>query len=261
MTVAVQPVRQGLVVRSEWIKLRTLRSTYFVLGATVIGVIALGVIVSYVTKNNIANGHVDLTSFSPIDRSLVGVNLAQLTLGVLGVVVITGEYSTGMIRATLGAVPRRVPVLVAKVAVFAAVAFALSLVSTFAAFVGGQAILGHYGVSLSSPGALRSVFGAAMYLTVAGLAGMALGFLIRSTAGGIAALFGILLVLPPIVGALPASWANDIGPYLPSTAGQAIYTTHADHAMLSPWAGFGMFCLYVAAALVAATVVLRRRDA
>jgi ABC-type transport system involved in multi-copper enzyme maturation permease subunit len=258
-SVRVHPVTPARVVRSEWIKFRTLRSSWFVLGGTMLAVMAIGMITTYFDNSNWNT--INLANFNPIDASLNGVVFAQLAIGVLGVLIISGEYATGMIRATLGAVPKRVPVLAAKAVVFAAISFVTCLVAVLVAFLAGQGFLSSHGVSLGAPGALRAVFGAALYLTLAGLFGMALGFLIRSTAGGIAALVGVLLILPVVFGAFPKSWNDAVGPYLPSTAGQALYTMHSDRAMLSPWAGFGMFCLYTAVMLAAAAVVLRRRDA
>ena len=166
-----------------------------------------------------------------------------------------------MIRATFGAVPTRLPVLWAKLAVFASVVFSVCLVSSFAAFLGGQALLGTHGVSLGAPGALRAVFGVALYLTVTGLLGVAFGFIIRNTAGGIAALFGLLLVLPGLSNLLPTSWQNSVVPYFPSNAGQALYTQRADGATMHPWPGFALFVGYLAIAVIAAAVTLRRRDA
>ena len=258
----VCPVTQARVVRSEWIKFRSVRSTVSVSALTVLFLVGLGLLVSYFTRSRWdqldPGGQVPANL---VRRSLVGVNLAQLTVGALGVVVITGEYTTGMIRATLGAVPRRQPVLWAKAGVYAAVILVLGVISSFVAFLGGQGILGPHGVSLSYPGALRAVFGVALYLTVVGLLGLAIGFLVRSTAGGITALFGILLVLPAIVGALPSNWVHTIAPYLPSTAGQAIFSVHHLTDTMHPWPGFLLFCGYTAVALVAAAVALRRRDA
>jgi ABC-type transport system involved in multi-copper enzyme maturation permease subunit len=260
--VEVHPVTQKRVLRSEWIKLRTLRSTIIVLGLTVVGMVGIGLLIAAVTNSNFASmsAH-EQASFNAIDRSLGGVHIAQLTVGVLGVLLITGEYSTGMIRATLGAVPTRLPVLWAKLAVFASVVFAVCLVSSFAAFLGGQALLGTHGVSLSAPGALRAVFGVALYLTVTGLLGVAFGFIIRNTAGGIAALFGVMLVLPGLANLLPSSWQSSVVPYFPSNAGQALYTQHGDTAMMHPWAGFALFVGYLAVAVGAAAMSLRRRDA
>jgi ABC-2 type transport system permease protein len=260
--VRAEPVTQSRVIRSEWIKLRSLRSTVSVGALTVVLMIGIGLLVAYFTESRWATmGPADRASFDPIRRTLIGVDVAQLAAGVLGVLVITGEYTTGMIRATLGAVPRRLPVLWAKAAVFAVVTFVLSLVSTLVAFLGGQAILGSHGVSLGSPGALRAVFGVALYLTIVGMLGLALGFLIRTTAGGIVALVSLLLVIPGIVGALPSSWQATIVPYLPSQAGQALFTTHHEQYMMHPWPGFALFCGYAVVAMAAAAWSLRRRDA
>jgi ABC-2 type transport system permease protein len=221
--------------------------------------------------------------------SLRGFYLAQLAAGVLGVLFITGEYSTGMIRATLSAVPRRVPVWVAKIVVFAVVIFTITLVAAFIAFLGGQAVLGSYhasggfipgpnggitltpgpsgtlhslGVSISHPGSVRAIFGAALYMVGVGLLGLGCGFIIRTTGGAIAALFGLLLVLPLLAQALPSSLQQDVTKYLPLLAGTAIMNaTSRNTDQLSPWTGLGVFALYVAAALGVGLYVLRRRDA
>jgi ABC-2 type transport system permease protein len=254
-----KPVTQGQVIRSEWIKLRTVRSSWFVLGATVLAIAGLGLVVSYVT-----NAHWDASSnagFNPVNQSLIGVFIAQLTVGVLGVLVATGEYANGMIRATFAAVPRRRHVLVAKATVLATVTFTVCLVATGIAFLGGQALLGSHGISLAHPGAVRAVFGAALYLTVVGVLGIGLGFLIRSTAGGIATLLAVLLVLPAVVSTLPANWSNAFGRYLPSTAGCALFIMNGGQGMLSPWTEFGIFLLYAVAVMAAAALALRRRDA
>jgi ABC-type transport system involved in multi-copper enzyme maturation permease subunit len=182
---------------------------------------------------------------------------------VLGVLVITAEYSTGMIRTTFSAVPQRDTVLAVKAAVFGATALAVGLLSSFAAFFVGQAILSskHVGVSISDPNVLRSVVGAGLYLAVLGLLALGIGALIRHSAGAIAAVFGLIFVLPGLVLALPASWSDIISKYLPSNAGNAIFRTVSGRSSLSPWTGFGVFCAYAAVALVAAAVVVKRRDA
>lgn len=258
----VKPVTQGQVIRSEWIKLRTVRSSWFLLAATVLGIVVVGLLVSYLSNANWSTSSASARAgFHPINQSLIGVNLAELTLGVLGVLVVTGEYGTGMIRATFAAVPRRLPVLVAKVGVLAAVTFVVCLVAVGVAFLGGQNLLGSHGIPLGHPGALRAVFGAALYLTVVGVLGVGLGFLIRSTAGAIATLIAVLLVLPIMVAVLPGSLAGAVDRYLPSMAGRALFTTAGGQAMLSPWTGFGIFLLYAAVVLAAAAVALRRRDA
>jgi hypothetical protein len=147
--------------------------------------------------------------------------------------------------------------------VFAVVAFVLTEVSAFVAFFAGQALLSgqHIQTTLSAPGVLRAVFGTGLYLTVVGLLGVGLGWIIRSTAGSIATLFGLLMVLPLLAGALPQSWANNINRYLPSNAGQALLDVHQSSTALAPWTGFGVFCLYAAVAIAVAAVLLKRRDA
>jgi len=167
-----------------------------------------------------------------------------------------------MIRATFAAVPARLPVLWAKATVFATVTLALMVPSVLGAFWIGQSILTskHLQAKLSDPGVLRAVIGAALYLTVVGLLGIGLGALLRNTAAGISTLFGLLFVLPIIVRFLPSSWADPINEYLPSSAGEAITHVHPDPTMLAPWTGFGLFCAYAIAVLIAAAVSLRRRD-
>jgi ABC-2 type transport system permease protein len=257
-----KPVTQGQVIHSEWIKLRTVRSSWFVLGATVLGIAGIGLLVSYFNNAHwstmSASSRADL---NPINQSLIGVTLAELTVGVLGVIAVTSEYATGMIRATFAAVPRRLPVLVAKAGVLAAVTFVLCLVAVLIAFLGGQALLGSHGIWIGHPEAVRAVFGATLYLTVVGVIGIGLGFLIRSTAGGIATLLAGLLVLPIMVAALPGSRSQAFGRYLPSTAGRALFIMNGGRAMLSPWTGFGIFLLYAVVVLAAAALTLRRRDA
>jgi ABC-2 type transport system permease protein len=254
-----QPVTQGQVIRSEWIKLRTVRSSWFVLAATVLGIAVIGLLVSYVNNAHWSSMNAgDRADFNPINQDLIGVNLAELTVGVLGVLAVTGEYATGMIRATFAAVPGRLPVLAAKAGVLAAVTFAVALVTVLVTFVGGQALLGAHGISLAHPEAVRAVFGATLYLTVVAVLGVGLGFLIRSTAGGIATLIGVLFVIPIMASALPGS--SGFERFLPSMAGRALFIMNGGDGMLSPWLGFGVFLLYAVIVLAAAALVLRRRD-
>jgi len=264
LPLGVQPVTQGRVVRSEWTKLISLRSTRYALAATLLLAIGIGVLACIVFESRWAHlsAH-DRADFHPLSVSLAGVNFAQLSLGVLGVLAITGEYSTGMIRSSLAAVPRRLPVLWGKALVFGATALAISLPATFIVFFVGQAILSgeHINTTIGQPGVFRALVGASLFLTAMGLFGLALGAIVRSTAGGIAALAGIVFVLPPIIGLLPNGVAGSIEPYLPSNAGNALWTINPDPGTLAPWAGFGIFCAYVAIAIVVAAVLLVRRDA
>jgi ABC-2 type transport system permease protein len=261
-------VTQLRVALSEWTKLRTLRSTRYALLAGVLMTIAFAITPALVNASRWSTlSLADKAGFHPLETSLIGVTVAQLAIGVLGVLVISGEYSTGMIRSTFAAVPKRLPVLWGKAGVFGLVTLVLALPSTLIAFFAAQAILkghsfnGHdIALSFSDPGVARAVIGGALYLTLVGLFGLGLGAILRSTAGGISALAGILFVLPPLMNVLPSSWNNAISPYLPSNAGQAIMQSgHPDHS-LAPWTGLGGFAAYTAVAIVIAAIQLRRRD-
>ena len=255
------------VIRSEWIKLRSLRSTWYSLLAVVLIIDGLGTLFSAVRAHrmeNVIGPDGKIIGIDATQISLRGAFLAQLAIGVLGALVITGEYATGMIRSSLAAVPRRQPVLWTKAAVFAATVLVVSLVATLLGFLLGQLALAstHQQATLSTPGALRAVIGSAVYLTLIGLLAVGLGFLIRSTAGAIATLVGIVLVAPLLANALPSPYSDDVIKYLPLSAGQRIISTlNPDPNQLAPWAGIGVTALYALAALVAGAVVLNRRDA
>jgi ABC-type transport system involved in multi-copper enzyme maturation permease subunit len=259
-------VTQLRVLNSEWIKLKTLRSTFWTLFAAIVATIGLGLLFSWGFATRVGDharpiGDAATMAVTVPLRPYV---IAQLAVGVLGVMVITGEYSTGMIRATLSAVPGRLPVLWAKAVVFSVVVLILMEIVSFVTFFGGEAILSsqHVQATLSSPQALRIVTGVGLYLTVVGLLGTALGTIIRSTAGAIAALFGILLVLPVLGEVLNlTSWGKHITPYLPSNAGGDLLTNAPDPGSLGPWTGFGVFVLYTVIAMVVAAYLLKRRDA
>jgi ABC-2 type transport system permease protein len=255
------------VIRAEWIKLRSLRSTWYSLLATVVIVVGLGTLFSALRAHRFsqdggANGR--FSDFDPTLISLRGVFLAQLAIGVLGVLVITGEYSTGMIRSSVAAVPRREPILIAKALVFAVTAFIVTEVAAFTAFLLGQQALTstHLKASLSTPHAERAILGAGLYLTLIGLLAVGLGFLVRSTAGAIATLFGIVLVFPLLAEALPTPYSTDVSKYLPLNAGTQIMSTrNPDPSQLGPWTGLGVVALYAVVALAAGAVMLKRRDA
>lgn len=260
--VVPERLTQVRVAHSEWVKLRSLRSTAWLLAVSVVMTVGIGVLFAALALAHLEGGH-GLGRIDPGMISLYGVYLAQLTYGVLGVLFITGEYATGMIRATLSAVPRRLPVVWAKLAVFAVVAAVTATAALVVSMLIGQAILSarHAGVSLADPGVLRVTVGAGLYLTVTGLFGIALGFLFRNTAGAIVTLFGIMLVLPVVVEFVPANWAGHVAPYLPSNAGMAVMQAHQAAGALAPWAGFALFAGYTTAAVAAAALLLRVRDA
>jgi len=256
-------VNLSRVLLSEWTKFRSLRSTAWTLLATVVLTVGLGAAISAGTAARWAHaGPAERLRFDPTITSLTGVFLAQLAIGVLGVLVVTGEYSTGQIRSSLTAVPRRLPVLWAKVMTFGLVSLAVTTVTSLAAFALGQRLLASTGhaAALGDPGVARAVFGAALYLTVVGLLGIGLGAVLRNTAGAISALVGLLLVVPILANFLPSNWQTMVK-YLPSTAGQSILAVRPDPAALSPWVGLAVFAAYAVVALAAAAVLLVRRDA
>jgi ABC-2 type transport system permease protein len=252
------------LLRSEWTKLRSVPSTFWTLLVAAVATVGLGTLICaiYVSRYGKPSPF-HRTVFNPLSYSLSGVMLAQLAIAVLGVLVITNEYSSGMIRTTLTAVPQRRTILAAKALVFTASTLVVGVVSCFAAFFLGQTILSRHDLetTIGSPGVLRAVVGAGLYLAVLGLLSLGLGTLLRSTAGAIAAVVGLVLVLPGLAAALPTSWANAVDKYLPSYAGGAIFHVNTQAHMLSPWLGFAVFCGYAAAALIAAGYLLHRRDA
>ena len=258
-------VTQGRVLRSELTKFRSLRSTVYTLLTAVVLMIGIGAIFSAVTASQYPTlDAAERASINPVTTSLSGVMFSVVAFGVLGVLVTSGEYSTGMIRSSLTAVPRRLPVLWGKLAVFAGVIFPVSLIASFTSFFLGPVLLNsqHIGVSISAPGALRSVIGAALYLTVAGMIGVALGALFRNTAAGIATFAGVFFVIPPLASLLPSSISGHLSPYLPSNAGAVLWggAQNVPNA-LAPWTGFALLCGYSVVLITAAAWRLRRSDA
>lgn len=254
------------VLRSEWIKFRSLRSSVWSLLVTLVLTVGLGLLFCAVRAHryNQVGGHDAREAFPVIATSLRGTFLAQLAIGVLGVLVVTGEYSTGMIRSSLAAVPRRWPVLASKAVVFGLVSLIVSEIAAFLAFVVGQQALRstHLQANLSTPHALQSVIGGGLYLTLIGLLGVGLGFILRNTAAAIGTLVGAVLVLPILANALPDPYATDVAKYLPLSVGdQLISAAHPDPSHFSPWAGLALLVGYVVVALVAGAIVLTRRDA
>jgi hypothetical protein len=258
-------VTQRRVLHSEWTKFRSLRSTLYTLLIAVVLTIGIGALFAAVNASQYHTFNAaGRASFNAISTSLAGVTFAVVAFGVLGVLVTSGEYSTGMIRSSLTAVPRRLPVLWGKLAGFAGSIFSVSLIACFTSFFLGQALLSshHLNVAITAPGALRSVIGAALYVTVAGLIGVALGALFRNTAAGIATFAGVSFVIPPLTRLLPASVSAHLTQYLPSAAGAAIYGgAQGVQNPLAPWAGFTLLCGYAVILISAAAWRLRHADA
>ncbi len=255
-------VTQLHVIRSEWTKLWSVRSSLWSLLAAFVFTIGIGTLACAVVSHHWP--HMDpheRANFHPLEPNLAGVQLAQLAIGVLGVLIITAEYSTGMIRASFTAVPKRLPVLWAKAMVFGAVTLALMLPAVLIVFFAGESIFSgrHINVAFGAPHIARAVIGAALYLTVVGLFGLGLGAIVRNTAGGIASFAAIMFVLPPLMNVLPTSWNDAASPYLPLAAGEAIMSTSPGNH-LSPWVGLALLCGYAAAAIAVAALLLVRRD-
>lgn len=246
------------LVRSEWIKFRSLRSSWYTIGGASAAMLVLAVVIAYNTGRHPAGlDPEDAVASAPLQ----GYHLAQLLVGVLGVLFVSGEYGTGMIRSTFAGAPRRIPVLLAKAIVFGTVSLATMVPTSLLAFLAGQAVLSHYGrgFSLTDPTALRVTLGTGLFLTLIGLLGSAFGWVIRRTAGAISALLALLLVVPALIGLL-GHWGRDVARYLPSSAESFVQSLRDPNA-LAPWTGLGVLAGWVAAALVVAAVQLRRRDA
>jgi len=245
-------VTQRRVLVSEVTKFRSLRSAMWTLLAAVVLMIGLGALFCGVTAGQYHTfTWAERAAFNPVTTSLNGVIFAVVAVGVLGVLVTGGEYSTGMIRASL-------------TAVFAGSILPVSLAASFLSFFAGQALLSsdHLGVPVTAHDGLRSVTGAALYVTVAGLIGVALGALLRHTAAGITTFAAVFFVLPLLATLLPASIGDHLAPYLPSNAGGALWggAAHLPNA-LSPWTGFALLCGYAAVLIGAGAWRLRRSDA
>jgi ABC-2 type transport system permease protein len=259
-----RPARFTDVLRSEWTKARTVPSTMWtLLVATVLG-IGLGALISGLAGNSYDKASLSTRStWDPTLISLSGLAIAQLAIGILGVLLITSEYSTRAISSTLSAVPRRGRLIVAKGVVMLAMTFVVVEVIAFVAFFIGQALMsGHApNASLGDAGVLRALIGCGLYGALLGIFGLALGTILRHAAGSIAVLVAMLFVLPGIAAALPASIEHVVQEYWPTQAGAQIDTVvHTAHT-LSPWAGLGVFALFVAIVSAIALHVLNSRDA
>ncbi|OIJ64276.1 ABC transporter permease [Streptomyces mangrovisoli] len=253
------------VLASEWVKLWTLRSTWITLGLGLLFLVAFGLIAASRYKSGIDSGrHMDrdFADATGLSLSLFGTNFAQLALGVLGVLVTAGEFSTGMIRSTLTAVPRRLPVLWSKATAYGVVALAVATFGVFVAFLFGSHIVSGTpaAMSFSHAGVVRSLLGAGLYLGLVGVIGTALGALLRSVAGGISVLVAALMLIPGLISLLPSSWQDNISPYLPSNAGEAMFALTHDSTTLSPGAGLLVFVGWTVLALAAAAYRLVRSD-
>jgi ABC-2 type transport system permease protein len=249
------------VVRSEWTRLRTVRSTYWTAIAAVVATVGIAVLGASEFVHNFDPRN--LEGFDAANFVLQGLYVAQIALGALGVLTITGEYATGMIRTTLTSVPQRRVVIAVKGLVYLVAMLVIGEIVSFATFGIGQAILHlkHAGVSLSDPGVLRVVIGGGLYLTSVGLLAFALGTLVRRTAGALASFFGVLFLPSALIDLLPNSWRAGAIKFAPANAGTQILNTYRVHDMLGPWQGLGVLTLYGIVILLGALYLLGRRDA
>ncbi len=250
--------------RAEWTKMRSVRSTMWTLLVAIALAVGFGALVSVSQMNSWDTLDPTVRArFDPTAFSLSGLFLAQIAIGVLGVLLIGSEYANGQIRATLAATPQRLTALAAKATTFVAVVLAVGLVSSFSAFVICQATFAAKGVgaSLSDPGVLRAVVGGGLYLAAVGLLGLGLGTILRRTAGAISALVGLLVVIPLVASFFPMSVNESVGKFFPARAGMAVFSVVPDSTSLSPWAGFAVLSAYAVLALLVGGFLLVRRDA
>lgn len=261
----VEPVTFPRVLRSEWVKQWSLRSTYWTVFATLAAMVAISAMMGIAAL-------VETGDTGPDGTMAIGMGytFAQLVVAVLGVLTITGEYATGMIRSTLAAVPTRLPVLAAKAVLVAGIGFALGVVGVTLSYAVSYPLFGADGVAdLSDPEVRRIFWGSGLYLAAVGLFGLAVGAVVRRTAGAITVVLGILLMLSTMWQLLmmTADWFTTTYPYLPSVAGERIVTPQATTVVadapqaLAPWTGFGVFLTYTALTFILAAVLLKRRDA
>jgi ABC-type transport system involved in multi-copper enzyme maturation permease subunit len=253
------PVTARRLVRSEWTKFRSLRSSWWTIATSTVLMAGVGVAIAAAAA---AEKKYSAVPADIASRGGIGCIFAQLVLGTLAVLLVSGEYGTGMIRSSMTAVPKRLPVLWAKLAVYIAVVFPVTLATSLATFLLGQVVWQAHGrpsTSLGADGVARILIGAPMYLTVAGVCAIAIATLLRSTAAAITAMVGLFFVLPTVWGAMPESIAG-IGRVLPSNAGAALPRLATTAHPLPPWTGFGLLCGYAIVLLGLAAWRLRRAD-
>jgi ABC-2 type transport system permease protein len=266
-TTSSRALPAGQLMLAEWTKLRSVRSTIWSVASFLVVTVGFTSLITGLIAANWSQTDASdraATVADPVATILgTGLYFGQLVICVLGVLTISAEYSTGTIRASLLAVPRRLPMLAAKGVVFALLVLVVGELAAFGSYFAGSAMLhDHAPVALSDPGVARAVLGAGLYLAVLGLFAMAIGALLRHTAAGISTVIGIVFVLPILAGLLPGSWGEHIYNYLPSVAGAMLaQAQQGTDQVLTPWQGFAVLCGWTALLLAAAFYLLRRRDA
>ncbi|HEX7355769.1 MAG TPA: hypothetical protein VF288_13175 [Mycobacteriales bacterium] len=252
------------VLRSEYTKMTSLRSTRWTLVALVVATVGFGALFAWGASQSYAGSSAsDKLHFDPVAISLSGIAFGQLAIAVLAVLTISSEYVNGAIRATFTAVPRRGIVLAAKGTLVTIAGFVFGLISSFAAFYVAKPIFAHYGFhpSIGDPGVLRAIIGGGLYVAASGLFGFGLGALLRRTAPAITLAVALLLVAPGLTNLLPGAWGQAVFRYFTSNAGQQIAFTVQQSNSLGPWSGFGVYCVWWIVFVAAAYVLVQRRDA
>jgi ABC-type transport system involved in multi-copper enzyme maturation permease subunit len=252
------------LMKAEWIKLRSLRSSKWTLAALVVVTVGLGALISAEVAAHWAHvSAADKATWDPTNQSLVGAAFGQLAVAVFGVLAITAEFTSGTIRSSVAAAPRRTPLLAAKSIVYGGVALVVGEVISFVSYFIGQALFsGHTPVShIGDPGVVRAVALTGAYFALVSLISLGIGFALRHTAGAIASLVGILIVLPSVLAALPTGAQNALEKFMPeqiaaSSTGAVLPEAH----YFGPWTGFGVLCLYAAVAMAIGGWTFLRRD-
>ncbi|HLU71127.1 MAG TPA: ABC transporter permease [Nonomuraea sp.] len=243
------------IIRSEWTKIRSVRSTLWTLATAAAVMLGIGALVSASVKS-MAEGPIPGSQAIPL--SLNGVLLAALAMAALGVLVISSEYRTGGIRVSLAAVPRRLHLLTGKIAVFTAVSLVVCLLASAAAIAVGLAIMQPESVAMAD--FWRAVLGSGLYLTACGLFGLGLGALVRHTPGALVSAIALMLVLPPLTTQLPGEWGAAVSRHFTTNAGMLIVSGETNGS-LGPWSGFTVYLAWIAVAMLAGAILMHRRDA
>ncbi len=250
------------VLRSEWTKVRSVRSTGWTLTVAMVVTVGLGMLIGWLTSRNAAAmSPSDRLTFDPTYVSFAGMGLGQLLMIVFGVLVVSGEYSTGMIRTSLAAVPQRGMFLFCKIAVATAVALVVGMVTAFLTFFAGQAVMGSRGADIGDPGVLRAVVGGGLYLTLITVFAMGCAAMLRGPLLSLAILMPFFFLISNILDGVSAT--RKVARYLPDQAGQRIMMVVGDGGgrPYGPWTGLAIMAGWVVAALLGGYLLVRRRDA
>jgi ABC-2 type transport system permease protein len=253
----------GDALRSEFTKIKSTRSTYWTLLALVVVCVGIGALASAGAASHARE--ISSATFDATQQSLAGLYVGQLVIAVLGALTITSEYSTGMIRTTLSVQPRRGTVFAAKAVVFAVISLVTGLITSFASFFVGQALMSghHLSVTLGDPNVLRAVIGGGLFLAACGMLAYGLGAILRHTAGAITAAIGLLFVLSVLINFLPQSWQDNVDKWVPALAGSQVWATKVSPGahQFPAWGGFAVLAGYAAVAIIAGLACFRTRDA